>query len=221
MLVHGTWLGGWIWHDVAEKLRALGHQVYTPTLTGFTVAAGEFENRGVPADLRAADVTIGGIEGLVRESPCDVPPTNCVSLRELIRHAATLLDDETFAAWSAEQLRLIAAVYDVNNDGLIDIGLHILEDQLAALVDAVETAGGSPADVDPATWDMLSSTYLSYIAATDELDQCPAEPEQPSLSEPAPPSQPGRSPSSPSSPTAPTSRPAGSPAPPLTPKFTG
>ena len=34
VLVHGTWLGGWIWHDVAEKLRALGHQVYTPTLTG-------------------------------------------------------------------------------------------------------------------------------------------------------------------------------------------
>ena len=142
----------------------------------FTVAPGGFESLSVPADLRAEDVLIGGIDGLVREWPCDVPPAHCVPLPELIRHAASLPDDETFAAWSAEQLRLIDAVDDVNNDGLVDIGLHILEDQLDALVDAVEAAGGNPADVDPATWDTLSFTYLSYIAATDELDQCAAEP---------------------------------------------
>jgi pimeloyl-ACP methyl ester carboxylesterase len=34
VLVHGTWLGGWIWADVAERLRRDGHKVYTPTLTG-------------------------------------------------------------------------------------------------------------------------------------------------------------------------------------------
>lgn len=34
VLVHGTWLGGWIWAEVAERLRALGHRVFTPTLTG-------------------------------------------------------------------------------------------------------------------------------------------------------------------------------------------
>jgi pimeloyl-ACP methyl ester carboxylesterase len=34
VLVHGTWLGGWIWADVADRLRAAGHRVYTPTLTG-------------------------------------------------------------------------------------------------------------------------------------------------------------------------------------------
>ncbi len=34
VLVHGTWLGGWIWAGVADRLRALGHHVYTPTLTG-------------------------------------------------------------------------------------------------------------------------------------------------------------------------------------------
>ncbi len=34
VLVHGTWLGGWIWTEVADRLRALGHRVYTPTLTG-------------------------------------------------------------------------------------------------------------------------------------------------------------------------------------------
>ncbi|AMN43044.1 alpha/beta fold hydrolase [Rhodoplanes sp. Z2-YC6860] len=34
VLVHGTWSGGWMWRTVAERLRAEGHTVYTPTLTG-------------------------------------------------------------------------------------------------------------------------------------------------------------------------------------------
>src|SRR3569832_431919 len=34
VLVHGAWHGGWCWRKVAERLRALEHIVYTPTLTG-------------------------------------------------------------------------------------------------------------------------------------------------------------------------------------------
>lgn len=34
VLVHGAWHGGWCWSRVAERLRAAGHAVYTPTLTG-------------------------------------------------------------------------------------------------------------------------------------------------------------------------------------------
>jgi pimeloyl-ACP methyl ester carboxylesterase len=34
VLVHGAWHGGWCWARVARALRALGHTVYTPTLTG-------------------------------------------------------------------------------------------------------------------------------------------------------------------------------------------
>jgi pimeloyl-ACP methyl ester carboxylesterase len=34
VLVHGTWGGGWQWRPVAERLRACGHRVFTPTLTG-------------------------------------------------------------------------------------------------------------------------------------------------------------------------------------------
>ena len=34
VLVHGGWVGSWCWRDVAEQLRANGHTVYTPTLTG-------------------------------------------------------------------------------------------------------------------------------------------------------------------------------------------
>jgi pimeloyl-ACP methyl ester carboxylesterase len=32
--VHGAWHGSWCWRRVAEALRAAGHVVFTPTLTG-------------------------------------------------------------------------------------------------------------------------------------------------------------------------------------------
>ena len=34
ILVHGTSHGGWCWVRVADRLRSLGHRVFTPTLTG-------------------------------------------------------------------------------------------------------------------------------------------------------------------------------------------
>jgi pimeloyl-ACP methyl ester carboxylesterase len=34
VLVHGGWHGGWCWRRVARLLRAAGHEVFTPTLTG-------------------------------------------------------------------------------------------------------------------------------------------------------------------------------------------
>ena len=35
VLVHGAWHGGWCWARVAPRLRAAGHDVFTPTMTGF------------------------------------------------------------------------------------------------------------------------------------------------------------------------------------------
>ena len=34
VLVHGAWHGGWCWRRVERLLRAQGHEVLTPTLTG-------------------------------------------------------------------------------------------------------------------------------------------------------------------------------------------
>ena len=34
VIVHGAWGGGWEWTNVAARLRAQGHQAFTPTLTG-------------------------------------------------------------------------------------------------------------------------------------------------------------------------------------------
>lgn len=45
VLVHGATGGGWHWKSVAGMLRAAGHEVYTPTLTGL----GERTHLGSPA----------------------------------------------------------------------------------------------------------------------------------------------------------------------------
>src|SRR5260221_10451578 len=34
VLAHGSWHGGWCWKRVADRLRAKGHDVYTPSYTG-------------------------------------------------------------------------------------------------------------------------------------------------------------------------------------------
>jgi len=34
VLIHGAWHGGWCWKKLTPLLRAAGHDVYTPTLTG-------------------------------------------------------------------------------------------------------------------------------------------------------------------------------------------
>jgi pimeloyl-ACP methyl ester carboxylesterase len=34
VLVHGAWHGGWCWTKLIPSLRAAGHQVFSPTLTG-------------------------------------------------------------------------------------------------------------------------------------------------------------------------------------------
>jgi len=44
VLVPGAWLGGWCWQRVTPLLRAAGHVVYTPTLTGL----GERVHLGTP-----------------------------------------------------------------------------------------------------------------------------------------------------------------------------
>jgi pimeloyl-ACP methyl ester carboxylesterase len=44
VIVHGMWSGGWYFQPTARLLRAAGHEVYTPTLTGI----GERVHLGTP-----------------------------------------------------------------------------------------------------------------------------------------------------------------------------
>ena len=45
VLIHGAWRGGWCWRDVAARLRAAGHEVYTPTMTGLGERAHVLDER--------------------------------------------------------------------------------------------------------------------------------------------------------------------------------
>ncbi|GAC1390759.1 MAG: alpha/beta fold hydrolase [Ktedonobacteraceae bacterium] len=41
VLVHGAWFGGWCWQKVIPLLKAAGHEVYAPTLTGLAERVSE------------------------------------------------------------------------------------------------------------------------------------------------------------------------------------
>jgi pimeloyl-ACP methyl ester carboxylesterase len=55
VLVHGSWHGGWCWRLVTPLLRAAGHDVYTPTLTGLGERA-HLVNSGVTLETHIEDV---------------------------------------------------------------------------------------------------------------------------------------------------------------------
>lgn len=60
LLVHGAWHGGWCWVRVADRLRAAGHRVVVPTLTGLGERA-HLLTRAVDLETHIADV-IAAIE---------------------------------------------------------------------------------------------------------------------------------------------------------------
>ena len=55
VLQHGAWHGGWCWVRVAERLRAQGHQVFTPTATGLGERV-HLISKDVTVDLFVADL---------------------------------------------------------------------------------------------------------------------------------------------------------------------
>ena len=60
VLVHGAWQGNWVWERVADQLRAAGHRVYTPSLTGLGERA-HLAKPEIDLETHIADV-IGVIE---------------------------------------------------------------------------------------------------------------------------------------------------------------
>jgi pimeloyl-ACP methyl ester carboxylesterase len=60
VLVHGAWHGGWCWQRTTPLLRARGHEVYTPTLTGLGERA-HLADVGVGLATHVADI-VGVIE---------------------------------------------------------------------------------------------------------------------------------------------------------------
>ncbi len=61
VLVHGAWHGGWCWQKVIPFLKAAGHEVYAPTLTGLAERAAELS-----PDI-GLDTHIQDVVGLLEE----------------------------------------------------------------------------------------------------------------------------------------------------------
>ena len=55
VFVAGGWHGGWCWKKVAKRLRALGHDVYTPSLTGLADRSHLFSD-DIDLEVHIADV---------------------------------------------------------------------------------------------------------------------------------------------------------------------
>ena len=55
VLIHGSYQGGWIWKPAATRLRAAGHQVYTPTLDGCAERKAQVR-AGITTETQAAEV---------------------------------------------------------------------------------------------------------------------------------------------------------------------
>jgi pimeloyl-ACP methyl ester carboxylesterase len=55
VLVHGGWQGGWVYQTLARLLRGLGHEVYTPTLTGLGERS-HLADRHINLETHIADV---------------------------------------------------------------------------------------------------------------------------------------------------------------------
>lgn len=55
VLVHGAWHGGWCWKKVTPILRAAGHDVFTPTMTGLGERV-HLKGPGVGLDTHVQDI---------------------------------------------------------------------------------------------------------------------------------------------------------------------
>lgn len=68
VIVHGGWGGGWEWTAVARSLRGMGHDVWTPTLTGM----GERAHLGRADVVRLTTHVQDVVAVLEQEDLCDV-----------------------------------------------------------------------------------------------------------------------------------------------------
>lgn len=55
VLVHPAWFGGWCWRKLVPLLRAHGHEVHTPTLTGLGERA-HLAHPGIDLDVHITDI---------------------------------------------------------------------------------------------------------------------------------------------------------------------
>jgi pimeloyl-ACP methyl ester carboxylesterase len=128
VLVHGAWHGGWCWRRVARVLRDAGHEVFTPTLTGF----------GERAHLLSADI---GPDTLVQDVVAVLDNEELTDV-VLVGHSFGALVSLAVAERVPDRVRRVVLL-----DGLVvEAGepafAGLPPESAAARTDAAEASGG-------------------------------------------------------------------------------
>ena len=129
VLVHGAWHGGWCWARVTPHLRAAGHEVFTPTMTGFGERS-HFLSPDVGLELNITDIENvllweGLNEVILVAASYAGMVTTCVADRMPERISALVYQNAFIAADGVAQ-----------NDLLPDWRREMIEKELAEAEDA-------------------------------------------------------------------------------------
>lgn len=138
VLVHGGGQGGWTWRQVAPHLRATGHDVFTPTLTGFgerhhlagpqvnfRTFVDDIANLILVEDLRDVVLVGHSMGGAVIPRVAEAVPDR---LRRVVWVTAVVTSDGENLIQSVPQSPAIARAVKLKADGIAETDLEALLD---------------------------------------------------------------------------------------------
>ncbi|WP_188206865.1 alpha/beta fold hydrolase [Alkalibacillus aidingensis] len=165
VIVHGAWDGGWYWKDTAAGLRKLGHDVYTPSLTGLGDRT-HLATRETDLDTHVEDI----VNVILYEDLQDVL---------LVGHSYGGWVATGVAEWIPERIgRLIyvdALVPFEDGQAVTDVYDEALIEQIEELADAYGDGWKVPYPVSPASDSRFSAHPLKTFTQPLKLGNPDAE----------------------------------------------
>lgn len=192
VLVHGGAQGGWVWRDVASALRSAGHDVFTPSLTGFGerhhLDAASFEtfvddiaNLILVEDLRDVVLVGHSMGGVVIPRVAERVPDR---LRRVVWVTAAVTADGESLLQAVPQSPAIAKAVQLGPEGivayddelLLDAGIHDGTPAEREFVRSRRRAYPNHALVEPGRLSAFLALGLptAYVVATDDRTIEPA-----------------------------------------------
>jgi len=153
VLVHGSYQGGWIWKDVANRLRATGHEVYAPSLDGCAERK-DTVRPGITTESQADEVAqlqfYEDLRDVVLVGTSSGGMVVCRAAEQMPGRIARIVLVDALALFNGERTRDI-----VNRGAPMPAGL-------AAGPSREEAAAGLFADLDAETRDWVLDRYTPH-----------------------------------------------------------
>ena len=155
VLVHGSYQGGWIWKDVAKRLRAAGNEVYAPSLDGCAERK-DAVRPGITTETQADEIA----QLLVYEDLKDVVLVGTSSGGMVVCRVAELMRDRI------KRLVFVDALALLNGEKIRDIVTRSTStpsgDGLTAGPSREDAANRLFADLDPQTRAWALDRYTQH-----------------------------------------------------------